>query len=72
VLTYLDKKLQFDRNEADLFLLLDGHGSHFELPFLAYVKTPKSKWTVCIGVPNSTNLWQVGGSSQQNGAYKMS
>ncbi len=72
VLTYLDKKLQFDWNEADPFLLLDGHGSRFELPFLDYVKTPENKWTVCIGVPYGTNLWQVGGSSQQNGAYKMS
>ena len=71
ILKYLDQKLQFDRSEADPFLLLDGHGSRFELPFLDYIVDPTSKWTVCIGVPYGTNLWQVGDSSQQNGAYKM-
>jgi hypothetical protein len=71
VLKYLDKKLDFDRSEADPFLLLDGHGSRFELPFLDYINNPSSKWTVCIGVPYGTNLWQVGDSSQQNGAFKM-
>ena len=71
VLTYLDKKLTFDRTEADPFLLLDGHGSRFELPFLDYIVKEETKWTVCIGVPYGTNLWQVGDSSQQNGAYKM-
>jgi hypothetical protein len=27
ILQYLDKKLEFDRSEADPFLLLDGHGT---------------------------------------------
>jgi len=71
VLTYLDNKLASDRSEADPFLLLDGHGSRFELPFLDYINNEETKWTVCIGVPYGTNLWQVGDSSQQNGAYKM-
>ena len=31
----------------------------------------KTEWAVCIGVPYGTSLWQVGDSSQQNGAYKM-
>ncbi len=39
--------------------------------FLDYINNPSSKWTVCIGMPYGTNLWQVGDSSQQNGAYKM-
>jgi hypothetical protein len=56
VLKYLDKKLNFDRSEADLFLLLDGHGSRFELPFLDYINNPISKWTFCIGVLHGTNL----------------
>jgi len=55
ILKYLDQKLQFDRSEADPFLLLDGHGSRFELPFLDYIVDPTSKWTVCIGVPYGTN-----------------
>jgi hypothetical protein len=38
---------------------------------LDYVTDERTKWTVCIGVPYGTNLWQVGDSSQQNGAFKM-
>jgi len=71
VLRHLDAHLQFDREEATPFLLLDGHGSRFELSFLDYVTDERTKWTVCIGVPYGTNLWQVGDSSQQNGAFKM-
>jgi hypothetical protein len=33
------------------FLLLDGHGSRLELPFLQYVNSPNHEWVVCIGVP---------------------
>ena len=53
------------------FLLLDGHGSRLELPFLSYVNKPMHKWVVCIGVPNGTSLWQVGDSTEQNGCFKM-
>jgi len=53
------------------FLLLDGHGSRLELPFLSYVNDPMHKWVVCIGVPNGTSLWQVGDSTEQNGCFKM-
>ena len=28
-------------------------------------------WSVCIGVPYGTALWQVGDSSEQNGSYKI-
>ncbi len=69
-LRHIDTCLEWDRTEATPFLLLDGHGSRFELPFLDYVNSPETKWTVCIGVPYGTNLWQVGDSTQQNGAYK--
>jgi len=31
-------------------LLLDGHGSRFELPFLKYVIDKNYEWIVCIGV----------------------
>jgi hypothetical protein len=34
------------------------------------VTSKETKWTVFIGVPYGTNLWQVGDSAQQNGAYK--
>ncbi len=69
-LKHIDKCLELDRSEVTPFLLLDGHGSRFELPFLDYVNSDETKWTVCIGMPYGTNLWQVGDSAQQNGAYK--
>jgi len=37
VLEHLDTHLGWDRSEATPFLLLDGHGSRFELPFLQYI-----------------------------------
>jgi hypothetical protein len=53
------------------FLLLDGHGSRLELPFLQYMNSPDHEWVVCIGVPYGTSYWQVGDSSEQNGSYKL-
>jgi hypothetical protein len=53
------------------FLLLDGHGSRFQLPFLRYISDDDHKWKVCIGVPNGTAHWQVGDSAEQNGSWKM-
>ena len=53
------------------FLLLDGHESRIDLPFLDYINNDDHKWVVCLGLPNGTSLWQVGDSSQQNGCYKM-
>jgi len=67
----IDGALTFDRTEAKPFLLLDGHGSCFHLPFLDYITVEETKWTACIGVPYGTHVWQVGDSSEQNGAFKM-
>jgi hypothetical protein len=53
------------------FLLLDGHGSCFQLPFMWYVGDKEHQWKVCIGVPNGTTHWQVGDSDEQNGSWKM-
>jgi hypothetical protein len=53
------------------FLLLDGHGSRFQLPFMRYIEDNEHKWKVCIGVPNGTAHWQVGDSAEQNGSWKM-
>ena len=53
------------------FLLLDGHGSRFQLPFMRYIGDEEHKWKVCIGVPNGTAHWQVGDSAEQNGSWKM-
>ena len=54
------------------FLLLDGHWSRLELPFLQYINNPADHWIVCIGVPYGTSLWQVGDSTEQNGSFNMS
>ncbi len=53
------------------FLLLDGHGSRFEPPFLEYITNEANKWKVYIGVPYGTSYWQVGDSTEQNRCFKM-
>jgi hypothetical protein len=52
-------------------LLLDGHGSRFESVFLEYVSDAQDKWTIYIGLPYGTNVWQVGDSAEQNGTLKI-
>ena len=54
------------------FLLLDGHGSRLQLPFLRYTNNPYHPWIVCLGLPNGTSLYQVGDAAKQNGCWKMS
>jgi len=68
VLKHLDTHLCWYRTQSTPFLLLDGHGSYFELPFLDYIRNKETKWKVCISVPYGTNL---GDSVQQNGAIKL-
>eukprot|EP00978_Attheya_sp_CCMP212_P020565 scaffold59017_cov48-Attheya_sp.AAC.1 len=53
------------------FLIVDGHGSRLELPFLNYINDPEHEWCVCLGVPYGTAYWQVGDSKQQNGSFKI-
>jgi hypothetical protein len=53
------------------FVLLDGHSSRFDVEFLRYINDPTHMWSVCIGVPYGTSLWQVGDSVQQNGVFKI-
>jgi hypothetical protein len=54
------------------FVLLDGHQTRFHLDFLSYINNPNHRWSVCIGVPYGTALWQVGDSPEQNGNFKIS
>ena len=58
----------YDRkNDVLPFLLLDGHQSRLELPFLQYINDEKKeghKWMVCIGVPYATHFWQVADSNE--------
>ena len=71
-LTTLDSYQLFHRtNTVKPFLMLDGHKSRLELPFLQYINTPRDHWVVCIGVPYGTALWQVGDSKEQNGSFNI-
>ena len=68
----LDHLKVFNRDDgAKPFILLDGHQSRIELPFLEYVNNPAHPWCACIGVPYGTYLWQVGDSEEQNGTFNM-
>lgn len=72
MLKHMDKFAIFDRSEGRCpFLLLDGHQSRFNVPFLDYVHHPNNKWVVCLGVPYGTHIWQVADSSQLNGNFKI-
>ena len=54
------------------FLLVDGHQSRLQLPFLRYNNEPENNWVMCLGVPYGTALWQVGDSKEQNGSFNIS
>jgi hypothetical protein len=74
MLSNIDCAGMFDHepNGPKPFLLLDGHHSQFELPFLSYiVDFNEHPWVVCIGVPYGTHIWQVADLSELNGAFKM-
>ena len=58
-------------NGVNPLILLDGHRSRLEMPFLKYVNTPEDHWVAVIGVPYGTALWQVGDSKEQNGSFNM-
>jgi hypothetical protein len=55
MLKKIDNLELFHRSDGiDPFLLLDGHGSRFEEPFVGYIHGDRA-WTVCIGVPYGTS-----------------
>ena len=58
ILKFINNRGVFLRhnNNPTPFLLLDGHGFRFEVPFLSYVKNSQHRWVVCIGCPNVTSL----------------
>ena len=72
MLKYLDS-LGIHNNEQGQhpFLLLDGHHSRIELPFLEYIMSKEHWWICCFGVPYVTHNWQVADSTEQNGCFKM-
>ena len=70
----LDELAIYDIDRANgytPFVLLDGHGSRFDIEFLEYINDSNHRWNVCLGVPYGTALWQVADSSQQHGLFKM-
>jgi hypothetical protein len=72
MLRHLDNLGIFNRSTGlNPFLLLDGHGSRFELDFLEYINNDETKWCVNIGLPYGTSYWQVGDSTEKNGCFKM-
>jgi len=72
MLMAIDQQNVFDcTTSLNPFLLLDGHGSQFELEFLSYIHSEDTKWDVCIGLPYGTSYWQVGDSTEQNDCFKM-
>jgi hypothetical protein len=72
MLRFMDDLNVFDRSTGITpFLLLDGHHSRLELPFLTYINDDKNKWNVCIGVPYGTHLWQVADAEEQNGTFSL-
>jgi hypothetical protein len=52
-------------------LVLNGHHSRLKLPFLKYINNPDHLWTVCLGAPYGTHIWQVVDSSELNGFFKI-
>jgi hypothetical protein len=73
MLSDMDGAEIFDQltNGPKPFLLLDGHHSRMELPFLQYIHNYAHPWVVCIGIPYGTHLWQVADSYELNGAFKI-
>jgi hypothetical protein len=64
MLKRMDVSEYVDRSDGiNPFLLLGGHGSRFELPFVEYIHGDYG-WTVCIRLPYGTSLWQVGDIKQ--------
>jgi hypothetical protein len=65
MLKTLDELNVFDCSDGiPPFLLLDGHGSCFDLEFLEYINSVETNWRVRMGVPYGTSCWQVGNSTE--------
>ena len=72
MLSTIDKLGLYTReNGSSPFLLIDGHQSRLQLPFLDYINDANHRWMVCVGVPYATHIWQVADSSELNGTFKV-
>ena len=72
MLAFIDKHKVYNRTNTSKrpFLILDGHHSRLELPFLKYINNPETEWRCCIGVPYGSHFWQVADSNECNGSFK--
>jgi hypothetical protein len=43
----------------------------YEAAFLAIHKQSATSWTVCLGVPNGSHLWQVANVPELNGNFEI-
>jgi hypothetical protein len=66
-----DNNIYERRDGIQPMLVLDGHHSRMKLPFLKYINNEDHLWTVCLGVPYGTHIWQVADSSKLNGSFKI-
>ena len=72
MLKVMDDLALFDRSTGKKpFLLLDGHQSRFELPFLDYIINKEHEWSVSVGVPYGTHIWQVADAEEINGCFSI-
>jgi hypothetical protein len=53
------------------FVLLDGHSSRVDLGLVQYIYDPDHPWSVYLGLPYRTHLWQAKDAPQQNGDFKL-
>jgi hypothetical protein len=71
MLELIDREAVYDQSSRKQpVLVLDGHGSRMKLPFLKYISDPAHPWTVCLGFPYGTHIWQVGDAPELNGCFK--
>ena len=71
ILRVLDELKVFPRNGVNPVVLVDGHETRLKPDFIEYINNNEHKWSVNLGVPYCTNLWQSGDSSEQNGKFKL-
>lgn len=73
VFKFLDEKEVFPRGNGlpNPTLLLDWHGSRFDVPFLDCTLDDDHRWHAFIGVPFGTGLWQAGDAEQCNGGFEV-
>jgi hypothetical protein len=72
MLQYMEKLEVFDPSEGvPPMVILDGHNSRFDSEYLDYCNDDEHLWTPMLGVSYASNMWQVGYSPQQSGAFKI-